>query len=184
MATNTVLEGTNMAKQAELNQSLTDLIKKRDKLATETVIAVALCEEYQALSGLAGRAITAAEDMGTAWTFLVSDLDAMLSDLKAGRAEPDEVRKVFLAAAKSEAKEVVADTKVIKAQMEGAGVDVAKPIDPDVAFGTGQLRNPVAAYKWYKTSGIATLIDSKEPAGPAVPTGSPLSTPAKASASE
>ncbi len=168
--------------QVALNQEQTDIIRSAHQLESESKLAVCLCEQYQSLYAQASNAITAAEQMRASWAFLVSDLDAMLGDLKAGRAGTDAVRKLFLAGAKSEGQMVLEDAKVIKGQMEGAGVVVAAPGDRDASPLPGETSkgSMKRALKKYNESGISKLIKQQNVSNPAA--SESLSSPAGATA--
>ena len=102
-----------------LNDQKAHLLKQKDSLKAEVHLAQGISSGYQSLSTQLGNAITAAQGMANAWNSIDSDLGSLVSDLQNGVTNAGAARTLFLTAANSVVKTVVADISTIKTQMAG-----------------------------------------------------------------
>lgn len=102
-----------------LNEAKAGLLQDKADLKAEVKLALGISSGYASLGSQAKTAATAATQMQNAWTFLESDLGAMISDLEKGVVNAGQLRTIFLTAANSEIKTVMSDITTIKHQMSG-----------------------------------------------------------------
>ena len=111
---------------ANLNNQKGKLLTQEARLTAEVKLATAVSSGYQSLLGQVKGAVDAAQAMENAWGFLSSDLGSMISDLQQGVMSAGQTRTLFLTAANTEVKTVIADINTIKGQMTGVTLIRAK----------------------------------------------------------
>ena len=109
-----------------LNDEKASLLTEQANLKAEVKLATGISTGYKSLNTQVTGAVTAATSMSNAWTSLSADLKSMIDDLQNGVKNTGEIRKIFLTAANTVIKTVLADIGTIKKQMSGVSNVVAK----------------------------------------------------------
>ena len=109
-----------------LNNEKAKLLTEKANLKAEVTLATGIEGGYQSLHNQVSVAVKAATGMLSAWESLSADLGSMITDLNKGITSPGFLRTLFLTAANTTVKTVIADISTIKQQMSGVDQIVAK----------------------------------------------------------
>lgn len=109
-----------------LNNEKATLLTQQANLKAEVKLATGISSGYQALKNQVRSAVTAASSMSNAWLSLSADLGSLINDLEKGIKNAGVLRELFLTAANTTIKTVIADIKTIKTQMAGVQDIVAE----------------------------------------------------------